>query len=152
MALVAALSGGVFVCLPVPAATLEVPFCRHRDKTRASRQGRPARCKVVNEKSAHRSQELLGSHLWASPLPPSGWRQGGWRRHATCPKPHGTVVTQTSPCGRLCPLLSIHNTVPTFPLFTTRISPLLSSFKNLHYISTLLWGVGLGGLIRKHIN
>lgn len=47
---------------------------------RESRQGLPAPCKAVNEKSAPESQELLGSHLWAGPSPPSGWRQGGRRR------------------------------------------------------------------------
>lgn len=138
VALLAASLGGVSVCLPPSAAMLEVTFCTGGDKMRESRQGLPALCKAVNEKSPRKSQELLGSNLWVSPLPPSGWRQGGWRRYVTSPKPHGNSVTQIQPMRTPCPVLSLHhNTVPTFPLFTTRISP-LSSFENLHCVSTML--------------
>lgn len=63
MALPAALFGGVSVCLPPSAASLEVTFCTVGDKTRESGQGLPALCKAVNEKSARKSQELLGSNL-----------------------------------------------------------------------------------------
>lgn len=107
---------------------LEVTFCRVGDKVRERRQGLPAPCKAVHEKSARNSQELLGSNLWVSPSPPSGWGQGGWTWCVTSPKPHGNAVTQIQPMWTPCPVLSLHhNTVPTFPLFTTRIFPLLSA-------------------------
>lgn len=42
-----------------------------------------------------------------------------------------------------------HNTLPTFPLLTTRISPSLSSSENLHYLLTICQG-GEGKQTIKH--
>ena len=134
-----ALFGGVPVCLSPTRSDILQNWGEMGER----RQRLPALCKAVHEKSAGKSQELLESHLRVSPLPPSGWGQGGWRRYVTSPKPHGNAVTQIQPMRTPCPVLSLHhNTVPTFPLFTTRIFPLLSSFKNLHCISTILRGGG----------
>lgn len=106
---------GVYLSASLP---LEVTFCRVGEKVKERRQGLPAPCKAVHEKSARHSQELLGSNLWVSPSPPSEWGQGGWTRCVTSPKPHGNAVTQTQPMWMPCPVLSLHhNTVPTFPLF-----------------------------------
>lgn len=136
---------GRYACLPPllccptqsgPATKLE--FCRHGKTIRESRKGPPAPCQAVNEKNncseAKNSRDLIRGCHHSLLL---GWRQGRWERYVTCPKPQGNAVTQIQPLWMPCPGLSLHhNTLPTFPLFTARISPFLSSLQNLHYILT----------------
>lgn len=108
---------------------------------RERRPGSPALCNALQDQGvcseAKNSWDLIGGcrhHLLL------GWRPGSWGRYVTCPKPHGDPMTQIQPMWTPCPRLSLHNILPTFPLCTTRISPLLPSFKNQHYIVTVLPG------------